>query len=190
LLGFLDIPFSRQECRPYLPDVPPSTALTGWLKEKRGSNIIGVNLSAGEKVREWSLEKWRMLLGKLDQPVILFAMPGRFGDKQKLEAEFPDIIPTPVTESLYDAGHLIGRCRTLVSPDTSLIHVASCYNTPVVGLYRADENHLRRFAPYLVPNRTVVSPSYRIEDISVEHVLGALRELLENEPDQRTSRPD
>jgi heptosyltransferase III len=182
LLNYLGIPYSKKDCRPYLPEQPISAEVAGLALRLSTEKPIGINLSAGEKDREWPVDKWRQFLARVRQPVIIFAMPGRLDDKHQLEKEFSQVIPSPDTTVLYEAGWLICQLLALVTPDTALVHVASCFNVPVLGLYRADVDHITRFYPYLVRYKTIMSPTYKIEDIPVDQVIHGLQELLDNQP--------
>lgn len=188
LLNLLNIPYRKEECRPYLPEGDVSEPVRKFATQLSTLKPVGINLSAGEKEREWTLEKWVDLVGRMDQPVVVLAMPDRAQDKHFLETRFDHVIPSPQTRSIYDAGQIIQRLKVLISPDTSLVHVASCYGTPVAGLYRADLDHIERFYPYAVPHRVLASPTHRITDIGVESVLNAVDELMHKGRQGRANR--
>lgn len=181
LLAYLGISYSPADCRPYLPEEEVSPAVRDFVSQISGKFVVGINLCAGEKDREWSLSRWEEFLRQMKQPTVVFSTPDRESDKRRLEESFPFVLKSPQTGSIYEAGQIIRHLKLLVSPDTSLIHVASCYDTPVVGLYRSFSIHLDRFYPYLVPNRIIVSPTHRIEDIPVEQVVQAVEEMLDGD---------
>ena len=178
LLGYLGIDYTKEQCAPRLPPHPLSDDVRSFLDAASLNDAIGINLSAGEPDREWSLDKWSALIKALDRKVVIFSMPRRQADKRTLEAAFPQAIPTPGTATIFDAAAIIAVLDLLISPDTSLIHAAACVNTPVVGLYRADKDHYARFSPYLVPHRMIISPTFLVEDISVHQVAEATRIIL------------
>ena len=179
LLDYLGIEYSKGDCRPYLPGESVSEEVKAFVSEISGKELVGVNLSAGEKDRQWPVEKWVKLLNQIELPVMVFSAPAQEQDKHKLEEMFDFAVKSPTTRSIYEAGQIIRHLDLLISPDTSLIHVASCYATSVVGLYRADTDHIMRFYPYLTANRRVLSSTKRVEDISVEDVAAAVQEILE-----------
>jgi ADP-heptose:LPS heptosyltransferase len=178
LLDHLGVPYRHSDLRPYLPEGPVRPLIRTFSESLAGRSAIGVNLSAGSADREWPLANWERLVSRINRPVVVFAMPGRFADKKRLESEYPNVLPAPETETLYEAGEMLRRLKLLVSPDTSLIHAASCFDIPVAGLYRSDLVHLQRFYPYLVPHRLTVSKTRRVADIPVDEALKAVRELL------------
>jgi ADP-heptose:LPS heptosyltransferase len=178
LLDYVGIPYVKEDCRPYLPEENVSESVDAFVHRISGMKVVGINLSAGEKNREWPEVKWMRLVESIGQPVMILSMPDRHSEKRRLENTLKAVIPSPQTQSIYEAGRIIEHLDLLVTPDTSLVHAASCYGTKVVGLYRADEVHYKRFYPYLTANRIVISSTNRIEDIPVEEVLKATKEML------------
>ncbi len=177
ILSYL-FPDSRvRDFRPYLPPSQSREIICAAGRELRQQEGVLVNLSAGQPEREWPLEKWHKLLEKTDRPVAVLAMPERLEDKRYLERHLPKAIKTEPTRDIYEAAELVRNARLIITPDTSLIHVASCHATPVVGLYRADVEHLRRFGPYAVEAEQVISPSARVADIDAAEVWKAWRRL-------------
>ncbi|NTW50122.1 MAG: glycosyltransferase family 9 protein [Chlorobiales bacterium] len=177
LLKYLGAKFTEEDCRPYIPPYTASEDVRKFVRENSGKSLIGINLSAGEPAREWPIEKWIGLLEKVKQPIVVFAMPDRQSEKERLESLFDYVLKSPPTKSIYDVAAIIQTLVLLVSPDTSLIHIASCYKRLVVGLYRADVIHRTRFAPYRIPNCQVVSKTSMVADIPLEDVLAAIEEL-------------
>ncbi len=53
----------------------------------------------------------------------------------------------PKTESILEAAALIKYCSCLFSVDTGIIHLASVFNIPTLGLYTEDKDTLTIFAP-------------------------------------------
>jgi heptosyltransferase III len=176
LLDFLGIPYAEEECRPVIPDGPVSPDIERFAAAIE-PGTIGINLSAGEPSREWPLDRWIALLDQVRRPAVVLSMPARREDKARLEAASRWAKPSPATASIFEVGALVKRLGLLVTPDTSLIHVASALQIPVVGLYRVDPVHLGRFAPFRVPHRQVLSETSLVAEIPVHAVLSAVREL-------------
>jgi heptosyltransferase-3 len=178
LLDYLGIEYNKNQCSPYLPPHRVSQEIQTFLDSTDLAGAIGINLSAGERYREWPTDKWLDLLKKLNSKAVIFAMPDRMADKQYLEANFSETIASPSTKTIFDAAEILSRLHLLISPDTALVHVASCVKTPVVGLYRDDKDHYARFSPYLIPHRMIISDTYRIENIPVDQVFREAADLL------------
>jgi ADP-heptose:LPS heptosyltransferase len=177
LLDYLGCRTNPEDRRPVLNLGNVSSEIKAYCETLPKASLIGINLSAGEPSREWPYEKYKALIATLKEPVIIFSMPDRYEEKKQLETAFPHVLDSPQTKSLFEAGLLIKQLSVLVSPDTSLIHVAACFNVPVVGLYRADLVHLNRFAPYQTRHVQLVSESSDIQDIEVDRVTQAITTL-------------
>ncbi len=83
--------------------------------------------------------------------------------------------------SILAISAIVARLSLLISPDTSLVHIARSANVPVVGLYPTAKWNLERWYPYGQPDGlgVVVAPSGGlIADILPETVVQAVRALL------------
>jgi ADP-heptose:LPS heptosyltransferase len=175
-LHFLDISFEKRDLRPYLPDGEISSNIKEFIEKLDGVKPVGINLSASNPGKEWPLENWRALISEIDRPVVILAMPDDAGKKKLLEREFKQVVPSPPTGTLLDAGYLIAQLDLLVTTDTALVHVAGCCNTPVVVLYRL-ERDMKKFPPASDLNRILISPTSDLADISPDQVTQAVKNI-------------
>lgn len=151
------------------------------------AGAFAVNLSAGSPSRVWPAERAAALVGSLidrarsrTTTVVLICVPA---DRRRAEAvrdlcgaARPLIVPDGF--SIQDVTALLARMALLVSPDTSLIHIARSLDVPVVGLYPKMTANLRRWAPYGQSKGVVESPSgLSIADIDPAAVLRAIVDL-------------
>ena len=154
--------------------------------------LVGLNLSAGKPNRIWSddraidlcrcLTTWRK-----DLRIIVIVMPKDRERGERVAAEAGDnarIIPDGL--DLIEVSALISRLRLLISPDTSLIHIARSFQVPVVGLYSRARKNFQRWRPYQQSDGSVVGNDIdTIFDITVEQVFSQIQRVLsriETEP--------
>ncbi len=181
LLDILGKPAQPDECRPYLPEKPASEAVRTFLGSLPARSCIGANISAGGPTRYWTEENWKKLAAAFpDERFVVFSLPGDREEKNRLEQQCPNVMPSPETANLYEAGLIAGKLKLLVTPDTAMVHVAACVNTPVLGLYGTALQDQSRFMPFLVEHRVVVSPTALVSDIGADSVIAALRAMLSN----------
>jgi heptosyltransferase III len=167
------------ECRPSVPAMPVSPEISRWLSEPQPTPLVGLNLSTGRPDRQWTDDAWAAIIGTCpDLRFVIFAAPSDLRRKQTMEAAAPNVVPTPATKNLYEVSLLVDRLRVLVSPDTSLVHVASSTGTPVIGLYTNARHNQTRYGPFLVPHEIVASTTPAVGDIAVADVVAALRRVL------------
>ncbi len=178
LLSLLCIKTTLEECIPYLPSAPVSSAITSCIEKYSSELFVGLNISAGSPMRYWTEEKWACLIASFsDIGFMIFSAPNDSLVKQRLE-KHSNVMATPPTANIYEVGLLVKHLRLLITPDTSLVHVASCYSIPVIGLYTAAPQDLSRFAPYLVEFELITSSTSRVSDIEVESVASVVRKKL------------
>ncbi|UWX57858.1 glycosyltransferase family 9 protein [Chlorobaculum sp. MV4-Y] len=174
LLGVAD----TETCRPSLPAMPVSNEIRQLLRHLDGLRPIGINISAGQPNRYWTEEKWKTLLGSFPgERFVVLSGPDDVESKQRLEEKCRNVIETPPTNNLYEASLIVSKLRLLVTPDTSMVHVASGAGIPVVGLYREAPQDISRFGPYAVPYELVVSTTGEVSGVEPGEVASAVRRL-------------
>lgn len=165
----------------YFPPVPKPISSTPEYSQP----LIAVNLSAGSRYRAWSADNWRKLISTIleNQPdlnIALFAIDKKKEIAKQLKAQFSERIHYPLeSPDLLAAADILSHCRVLVSPDTSLIHVAAAMGTAVVGLYSGDTRNQWRYAPYGVRAMVLSARGLSLDTISADKVLDAYHQLTQ-----------
>ncbi|MEW5994529.1 MAG: glycosyltransferase family 9 protein [Candidatus Zixiibacteriota bacterium] len=139
--------------------------------------VVGYNMSAGAPTRIWAEEKSvelvRRILGS-DQActVILFVIPSDRERGRRLQRQFPERVRLlPDGLDLPGASALISKLDMLISPDTSLVHIARSLRVPVVGLYSRYLKNFLLWRPYDQEVGAVISNNDdNIFDITVADV--------------------
>lgn len=179
LMTILGRPVPERACRPYLPPRPVSAETSEFLETSDLSQAFGINISAGWPTRYWTTKNWKELIGAFPaRQFVILSAPEDTETKKTLEASCPTVIASPPTASLYEAGLIVEQLRLLITPDTSMVHIASCFDTPVVGLYGAAQQDQSRFRPFLVDYRMVSSPTPVVRDIDPKQVIEAARQMV------------
>jgi ADP-heptose:LPS heptosyltransferase len=154
--------------------------------------LVGLNLSAGKPNRIWPDDRAidlcrRLAAWRKDLQMIVIAVPKDRERGARVAAEVGQkvrVIPDGL--DLIEVSALISRLRLLISPDTSLIHIARSFQVPVVGLYSRASKNFQRWRPYRQSDGTVVGSDIdTIFDITVEQVFSQIQQVLlriETEP--------
>ena len=147
--------------------------------------LVGFNLSAGKPNRIWSDDRAidlcrRLTAWREDLRITLIVMPKDRERGARVAAEVGDkvhIIPGGL--DLIEVSALIARLRLLISPDTSLIHIARSLQVPVVGLYSRASKNFQRWRPYRQLDGTVVGNDIdTIYDITVDLVFSQTQHVI------------
>ncbi len=147
--------------------------------------IIGINISAGRPTRVWPEKKTIALIHRLLDTypacrIVISADPKERDRAVALAGHFASRVdPLPPGLGLLDVAAIIGRMKMLVTPDTSLVHIARAMRVPVVGLYTRFQKNFRLWRPYGQTVGAVISHNdYNIFDIEVEDVFQAATKLF------------
>lgn len=99
-----------------------------------------------------------------------------------------NVMAAPATGHILELAALIRRCELVLSPDTSVIHLASVYDKKIVGYYIRTDNY-RWFYPASRHYRVIVAPGLTLETVSTDATLGAVDELMASDtPLQATAQ--
>ncbi|UCD63938.1 MAG: glycosyltransferase family 9 protein [Candidatus Zixiibacteriota bacterium] len=147
---------------------------------------IGYNMSAGSPTRIWAEEKSTDLLKRLLRfspgcRIVLFTVPSERKRGLRLKeqlGEGVEIVPDGI--DLIGASALINYLDIMITPDTSLVHIARAFEVPVVGLYSRYMKNFLLWRPYGQHSGAVVSGcDGNIFDITVDQVYDTFVELVE-----------
>ena len=116
--------------------------------------------------------------------VILFTTPKERKRGEKIIENFEkNVYLVPDNLSLIEATALIKYIDILISPDTSLVHIARSFNVNVVGLYSRFMKNFLLWKPFGQENGAVVSGNDdNIHDITPDEVFEEYLKLKNNIP--------
>jgi ADP-heptose:LPS heptosyltransferase len=89
------------------------------------------------------------------------------------------VVPSYQTESILDAAALIEKLDLVISPDTSIVHLASAFNKPIISIHEDNKDSYQLFAPTSEISRTVFAETHEgINDFSVTQLLKYCDEII------------
>ena len=65
----------------------------------------------------------------------------------------PYVVPSYKTASVLDVAALIQNLQLIITPDTSIVHIASAFNRPVISIHENNQDSYQLFAPKSEINR-------------------------------------
>lgn len=174
-VGLIEPLGSASSTRPVLPDGPVSPAVSEFVAEKMADrSVLAVNISASKPEKRWPTARWEELLRGVAGPFVVLAAPEHAMDRHELESKLNGVIPSPATASLFDVGYIIRHATALLTTDTAAVHIASCFDTPVLALYR-NPRDLAKFPPLSGRSRVLLALDDDLTSISVTDVREGLK---------------
>lgn len=140
---------------------------------------IGINMSVRDPLHAWPpsrIEELSTRLAQLGHRVVLFSMPSEREASLSISGTVPGTFSAPPTPTILHAAALIKDMAMFITPDTGLVHVASSYGIPTVGLYVPNEEHLPLWLPWRVENEVIMEAA-GVGSISAESVIGSMLAL-------------
>lgn len=144
-----------------------------------------INMSAGSPSRYLDERKWSSFVGKIldKNPSIRIHLIGIEGDNQLLlniDKTFKtEHITYKSNYKLKDLINVLNSAKMIISADTSIVHMASGLNKPIIALYPNVDWNFERFKPLSDKQETIISKSEKgIEDIDADEIYTRFRKLL------------
>ncbi|NTW68369.1 MAG: glycosyltransferase family 9 protein [Chlorobiaceae bacterium] len=180
LINLVDGSSEVSEYKPYIPVMDVSADISRFLQTVDAGRNIGINISTGHSGGHRSVEQWSELINHFkNETFIIFSSAQDFEEKKALEQLHKNVQQSPATQNLYEVGEIVKNLKLLITPDTSLIHVASCFDTPLVGLYRQNPSDSTNFAPLSTQQEVIVSTTHDVIDINSTTINNTVEMLLE-----------
>ncbi len=156
------------------------------LGPRTGQYRVGFNLSGGFAAKYWGRENFVALAGWLrarhpEAELLILGAPDYAAEVLAI-GEATGATAVPPTASFGRFAALLHRCDVIVTPDTSVSHLAAAWKRPAVVLFiqnRSPASEL--WAPYHSPHRALWHPE-RVASIPVDLVRDALQDLLTRQP--------
>jgi ADP-heptose:LPS heptosyltransferase len=141
--------------------------------------LIGINISAGSDARFWGVDNYKKLFSFLSQyeaRIILFSSQREH--QYCFEITSSDNI-YPITESFGIFASAIMMMNFIITPDTSVVHLASINKIPLFGLYVKFNTEDLPWYPYNTDFEYVLTEEPTLKNIPFDEVKSKLIPFLE-----------
>mgnify|MGYP003981210165 CR=1 FL=1 len=148
--------------------------------------LIGINLEGavkGKKIEFKDLEEIcrRLFYVHNNVQVIILSAPNNFKRVGKMirKMDLDYVEQSFKTNTILDLAAVIDNLDLIISPDTSVIHIASTYNKPIVTIHENNLHSYKLFAPTSKLSRTVFSKSKNsLNGFSVNELIAYCLEII------------
>jgi ADP-heptose:LPS heptosyltransferase len=157
-----------------------------FLLQFQNKITIGVNLEGAVKGKRITPDKLKAICRGLyqankDVQIILLSSPKTYKDVIRLSKnmELPYVFSSYKTESIIDVAALIQNLQLIITPDTSIVHIASAFNVPIVSIHENNNDSYQLFAPKSQYSKTVFAQSVKgIDEYSINELTRYSDELI------------
>lgn len=111
--------------------------------------IVMINISASAPDRIWQMEKWAELINTFNSDeyhIVLSFAPAEKQYGEYLSLHCPGLAVFN-SRNIKDVVSLVKASFLVISPDTSIVHVASAFDKPLIALYNHNPKIFEKFKP-------------------------------------------
>jgi ADP-heptose:LPS heptosyltransferase len=142
---------------------------------------LGVNVSGRGPAKYWGRENFVTVIRAIRALDPRFSVTvcgaAEYGDEIEAIAGEAGVDQVPPLRSFHEFAAVINAFDLLLTPDTSVVHLAAAWRIPLVGLYRADPR-TTPWLPYRSPHRAILHDG-PLAGIPLVHVVQAMTDLIE-----------
>jgi ADP-heptose:LPS heptosyltransferase len=157
-----------------------------FLKQFSSKCKIGINLEGavrGKKILYTELMEISKGIKKINKniQIIILTSPEKNKKIVKMinQMNLNYICPSYKTNNIQDVAAIIKNLDLIISPDTSIVHIASAFNKPIVSIHENNTDSYQLFSPISTVNKTVFSPSSKgLNGFDVTKVIDFSNELI------------
>jgi heptosyltransferase III len=152
---------------------------TKELLKKYPSEYVVFNLSVKDETRNWKLQDiakiYDTFSGKLNF-VFQFIEKDKhiFDELSLLIGENLNYFNGGIMELAY----VVKNSRLVITPDTSLVHIAACFNIPVIAIYHNVDWNIKRFAPLSDKSISIISEEKNKILVNTDKIIEAIYKML------------
>lgn len=132
--------------------------------------LFGINISAGSDSRFWGKENFKRLIADLagyDLNLLLMCAEKDLRSAIEISEGKVPIFYRPVFDQFCA---MIYELDFLLTPDTSIVHVASAFNKPLFGIYVKYNTNDTIWSPYRSPFECVVTEEPTLKNVTYDSV--------------------
>lgn len=147
--------------------------------------IVGINISGSNDQKFYGVERNILIVNHIrrshpDVQPLVFCSSAHRTQAQEIRSQTGAPI-MPATKSFHDFACGLRCCSCIVTPDTSVVHLAAAWKIPALVLYLHDAPELLPWFPYKSPYRALFARQH-IGTIPVTEVCGAFDQLVREMP--------
>ena len=154
--------------------------------DKNKNYLIGLHVGAGKQNNRWSLEKYAVLVKKIENSFPTnFYLTGGWAEKEELnylsknvDIHFGKFINKPIPQ----IAALISMSDIFISNDTGIMHVAGTTDTPQISIFGPTNPF--NWAPIGI-NKYFIRKSELIDDVTVEDVFHLCEIILQKRESEK-----
>jgi len=136
-----------------------------FVKQYPSKFLVGINLEGSIKSRQIRFSDLHQICQGLYKEnnniqIIVLTTPSSLQTTRikVIEMNLDYVVTSYKTDTILDVAALVNQLDLIITPDTSIVHIASAFNKPIVTIHENKQDNYQLFSPISLLNKTVFSP--------------------------------
>ena len=169
----------------YINNTQEERALN-FLNQFQSKCKIGINLEGAVKGKNINSKELFQICEGISQinqnvQIIILTHPNNFMKTSKIvnQLGLDYVAPSYKTDKIQDVAALVKNLNIIITPDTSIVHIASTFDKPIVSIHENNMESYQLFSPISSLHRTIFSPLKKgIGGFNISKVIECSNELI------------
>jgi len=153
--------------------------IVNFIEENHLANCIAINFFGAASSRKFKEKNICLFIEKLqseNKKVLLLTYPEVTPLLKSISEKYSNAFVYEKTENIFDTIELLHHSSLVISPDTSIIHIASGLNKQIIAFYKlADKENFTHWNPNCKNKTHIINFVENVNEISPEDVLEVIR---------------
>ena len=141
--------------------------------------IVGINISAGSEARFWGKDRFKKLIKFFESYDVNILLLSSGSDLDKIKDLRNSRLINFYSNDFDKFTAIIAKLDLLITPDTSVVHLASAYKVPVFGLYVKYNTEDMIWSPFKSEFDCVITEEPTLINMNYETVINKLKPFFE-----------
>lgn len=156
-------------------DIESEQKIQEFLEQNNIQSFIAINFFGASSSRSFTdenIEKWLSYIQKNTQkPLILLTYPAVTDKLKNIVKQYKNCFVLESTSTIFDNISLIQAADLVISPDTSIIHIAAGLNKPIIAFYSHNQENFTHWHPNSQNSVHLLRYSRNINELNPEQLL-------------------
>lgn len=146
-----------------------------FVQQNKLHNAVAINFfgaASSRKFSETKIHEFLRYMKNENKTVLLLTYPEVTAKLSHIAKAYENVFIYQDTKSIFDTIELLRYVKTVISPDTSIIHIAAGLNKEIIGFYKlSDEENYKHWHPNNKNKTHILDFSESVDEILAESIV-------------------
>lgn len=161
-------------------DEKMSNQINDYLNQNKINKFVAVNFFGASSSRCFNDTKIKQILDNMqdiDSNIVLLSSNANYEHLKEITKSYSDIF-VPKLENFFAVKSLLAKADLIITPDTSIVHLASALKKPLIAFYSEDQSNFNNWHPNNEARTKIIRFENNVNEIHIGNFKAILMEFV------------